>query len=150
MKDSILVNCSMAMCTVFTIIMVLGAYSTYYRYHYQDDPKTIQIIEIANKVPIVVCFGLYFFTYYRWFRLVTIRHNSCMIRFGRLSISEKRFLLSTMPIVLFTIIRGISFTLYSSSGNSSQGFWNNQTELTLMVDQSGQYLTLAIASSNAV
>jgi hypothetical protein len=148
-KDSILVNCSIAMCTVFIMIMVMGAYSTYYRYLYEDDPKTIVIIEIANKVPIIICVGIYTLTYFRWFRLVTIRHNSCIIPFGRLSISEKRFILSTMPIVFFTMIRAVSFFFYSSSSRTSQGFWTTQTEFSLMVDQSGQYLTLAIASSNA-
>ena len=148
-KDSLLVNCSVAMCTVLTVLTVLGAYSTYYRYLYQADPKNIEIFDIANRVPMIICFGTYIFMNYRWFRLVTIRHNSCMIPFRRLSISEKRFLLSTLPIIFFTIIRGVGFTLYSSSSSSSQGYWTIQTELSLMLDQSGQYLTLAIASSNA-
>jgi hypothetical protein len=90
---------------------------------------------------------MYFYAhFYRWLRLVAIRQNSCIIQFRYLTVSEKRYLLATIPIFFFTIYRAVWFAMFSATSNNVN-FWEVQTETGLIFDLSAQYLVMAFVSS---
>lgn len=105
------------------------------------------IIQMVTRILNILCFGVYLYTnLLRWPRLVAIRQNSWIMRFGQLTLSEKRFLLTAIPFVFFTTLRAIWFAMYTATSKNIN-FWQSQTEFSLIVDLSAQYITLVFVSS---
>ena len=144
-KDSVLIKCSVFVVTASTIAQVFGADATFYLYLFEDNAGTAKILDTGNRVLLFVTALVWAFAKFRWLRLIMIRYNTCFITFGQLSFSEKRYLLVQVPTILFGIMRVFWYFFYSSEVQN--GYWLSQTESSLIVDVSAQYLFLAIASS---
>ena len=138
------------MVTASTIAQVFGADATFYLYLYKDNAAMGQILATFNRVLLFVSALVWAFAKFRWFRLIMIRYKTCFIKFGQLSFSEKRYLLVQVPTILFGIMRVFWYTFYTDGtleSEAQKGYWPSQTESSLIVDISAQYLFLAIASS---
>ncbi len=139
------------MVSVSTIAQVFGADATFYLYLYEDNAAMAQILETVSRVLLFVSGLVWAFAKFRWLRLVMIRYKTCFIKFGQLSFSEKRYLLVQVPTILFGIMRVFRYTFYTSENDEVQkGYWPSQTENSLIVDISAQYLFLAVASSKGL
>ena len=149
-KDSVLIKCSVFVVTVSTIAQVFGADATFYLYLYEDNAAMGQILETVSRVLLFVSAVVWAFAKFRWLRLIMIRYKTCFIKFGQLSFSEKRYLLVQVPTILFGSMRVFRYTFYTSENEVQKGYWPSQTENSLIVDISAQYLFLAIASSKGL
>ena len=127
--------------------MVLSAFTAYYRRFFRDNFAIVTTMVMANRVTIIISFIIYVFSLCRWFRLISIRQNSWMIRFGHLSITEKRLLVSIIPFLINAILRIVKYTKFTAGSDNDVGFWESETESGLIMDVSGQYLSLTLVSS---
>ena len=119
---------------------------TLYKYTYESDLTTLRILSAANVVLSAITFATYLYAgLFRWYQVFAIRQKSYLVRFDRMTIGEKRLALNIVPIAVITIFRIVLYNVYASRKNI--GYWENQTEFSLMMDLCAQYFILALVAS---
>ena len=125
---------------------VFSTYCVFYYHLYIDNPIAVLALTIFIRlINLVVTCMFTYLNVYRWIRLVAIRQNSCMVKFNRLTISEKRYIINIIPIIAYTLFRAVWY--FTTTAANSKIFWQSQTEGTITADVCVSYLSMAWISS---
>ena len=111
------------------------------------DSKTLRILSAANIVFTAMIVATYLYaSLFRWYQVLAIRQNSYLLRFDRMTISERRLTMNMIPVAAYNVFR-IAYFSWNRSRNNELTFWENQTEFSLMIDLIAPYFFLAFIPS---
>ena len=135
------------MSTLATFSTVFSTNCMFYYHVYAVNQSVALGLNTAIKVmnAFIFCIFIYL-NLYRWSRLCAINQNSCVISFNRLTIGQKRYAITILPVVGYTIFRMVWFFVTTGYGPSPM-FWQYQSESTIIADVCASYLCLASIAS---
>ena len=147
-KDSILLKGNIIVSTLAIISTVFTTNCLFY-YHINEEDPNIALGACIKIFNLIIFFMFIYLNLYRRMRIFAIRQNSCLISFNRLNIGEKRYVLTILPVVGYTIFRAVWFYVTSGYGPSPM-FWQRQSEATIITDVCASYLCLASVASKII
>eukprot|EP01036_Dinobryon_divergens_P032021 gene32021-41526_t len=145
-KDSILLYGHCILFTLLVTTLTFHANITFYKHLNGHDLRTVSTLNVLARVTNVCTFSTYLYVgVYRWYRVFTLRQNSYLVRFDRMTIGEKRIILNLVPIIVFNLFRVVYSNFYISR-DGDVSYWESQTEFSLMIDLCAQYFFLALVA----